>query len=213
MLVSVGLNATEAAAMFLPQVIGAVVAGLLMGAVADRAPARYLMAISMVLLATSLLLVSFIAPGWQVFVYAISIGAAMGAQRPLLSTILPRWYGLGHIGAIQGVTAFLGVAASATGPVALLARERAAWRLWHCGDVVGDHPGVHRRCQSGHQRTSAAGRRSRATASAGSARLSYAGGTNDQVLGWPSVGFLRGSHERPWPSIASADSTTIRRPP
>ena len=58
-------------------------------------------------------------PGWQVFVYAISIGAAMGAQRPLLSTILPRWYGLGHIGAIQGVTAFLGVAASATGPVAL----------------------------------------------------------------------------------------------
>ena len=47
------------------------------------------------------------------------VGAATGAQRPLVATIMPRWYGLGHIGAIQGVAAFVGVAASATGPVAL----------------------------------------------------------------------------------------------
>ena len=32
---------------------------------------------------------------------------------------MPKWYGLAHIGAIQGVSVLIGVAASALGPVAL----------------------------------------------------------------------------------------------
>ena len=47
------------------------------------------------------------------------LGAAAGSQWPLVSTILPRWYGLGHIGSIQGISSLLTVAASAAGPVAL----------------------------------------------------------------------------------------------
>ena len=114
-----GFTATEAATMFLPQVVGAIVAGLVVGALADLVQARFLVATSMAILVCSLLLVGFIQPGWQVVLYAVMLGASAGAQRPLVATLLPRWYGAVHIGAIQGVSTLIGVAASAVGPVAL----------------------------------------------------------------------------------------------
>jgi len=114
-----GFTATEAATMFLPQVVGAIVAGLVVGALADLVRARFLVAMSMAILVCSLLLIGFIQPGWQVVLYAVMLGASAGAQRPLVATLLPRWYGAVHIGAIQGVSTLIGVAASAVGPVAL----------------------------------------------------------------------------------------------
>lgn len=114
-----GLTVTEAAAMFLPQVIGAVVAGIVMGALADRVRARYLLAVTMLLLVLSLVTAAFLRPGAMIILYAIVLGAAGGAGRPLVATILPRWYGLKHIGSIQGISVMIGVAASASGPVAL----------------------------------------------------------------------------------------------
>ncbi len=114
-----GLSVTEAAAMFLPQVIGTLAAGLVMGALADRVPARFLLMVAMALLTLSLVLAALLTPGWMIVVYAIVLGAAAGSGRPLVATLLPRWYGLGHIGSIQGISAFVAVAASAAGPVAL----------------------------------------------------------------------------------------------
>jgi MFS family permease len=114
-----GLTVTEAAAMFLPQVLGALTTGLLMGALADRVPARFLLMVTMALLALSLVLAALLTPGWMILVYAVVLGAAAGAGRPLVATLLPRWYGLAHIGSIQGVSALIAVAASAAGPVAL----------------------------------------------------------------------------------------------
>ncbi len=113
-----GLSTTEAATMFLPQVLGAILAGLTVGALSDRIPVRFLLATSMALLMTALLLIQVVEPGWQVILYAVTLGAAGGAQRPLAATVLPRWFGLANIGAIQGVSAFIGVGASALGPVA-----------------------------------------------------------------------------------------------
>ncbi len=114
-----GLSVTEAAAMFLPQVLGTLVASLVMGALADRAAARFLLMTSMVLLTLSLLLAAQLSPGPMILVYAVVLGAAAGAGRPLVATLLPRWFGLGHIGSIQGVAALVAVAASSIGPVAL----------------------------------------------------------------------------------------------
>ncbi|NNE95816.1 MAG: MFS transporter [Acidimicrobiales bacterium] len=113
-----GLSSTEAAAMFLPQVLGAIVAGLIVGALADRVPIRFLLATAMALMTAALLMINLVEPGWQVVAYAITLGAAGGAQRPLAATVLPRWFGLTHIGAIQGISTFVGVGASALGPVA-----------------------------------------------------------------------------------------------
>jgi MFS family permease len=114
-----GLTVTEAAAMFLPQVLGALAAGLVMGALADRVPARFLLLTTMLLLALSLMLAARLQPGPIIPVYAVMLGAAAGAGRPLVATLLPRWYGLAHIGSIQGVAALVAVAASSLGPVAL----------------------------------------------------------------------------------------------
>ncbi|MEX1297169.1 MAG: MFS transporter [Candidatus Limnocylindrales bacterium] len=119
-----GLSVTEAAAMFLPQVVGAIVAGVVMGALTDRLPASALLAATMALLVLSLVLAVYLRPGPIILLYAIILGAAGGAGRPVVATVLPRWYGLANIGAIQGVSMLVGVAASASGPVALsLARD------------------------------------------------------------------------------------------
>ncbi len=114
-----GLTVTEAAAMFLPQILGMLVAGLIVGALADRVAARFLLLASMALLALSLVLAAFLSPGPMILVYAILLGAAGGSSRPLMATLLPRWYGLAHIGSIQGVAALVVVGASSAGPVVL----------------------------------------------------------------------------------------------
>ena len=135
-LTGVGLSATQAAAMFVPQVFGMIAAGLAVGALADRLSARYLLSGSMVLLIGALAMVGRLEPGWQVLVYTFVLGAAAGAHFPLVPTVLPRWFGLEHIGGIQGVSMLVIVAASAAGPVtlALLAESTggyatAAWWL------------------------------------------------------------------------------------
>jgi len=119
MLGDAGLTATEAAAMFLPQVIGAAVAGVFFGYLADRLTGQILLPLTMGLLATSLLFTLVLAPGTAVILYAISLGAAGGASRTVTSTLLPRWFGVGHIGAIQGTTTLINVASTALGPVIL----------------------------------------------------------------------------------------------
>ncbi len=121
-----GLSPTEAALMFLPQVIGAAVAGLAFGYLSDRLTGRVLIPIAMALLTISLFLASFLSPGFLVVMYAISLGAAGGASRSVMATLLPRWFGVGHIGSIQGAASFLNVSSTALGPVAFsIARDLA----------------------------------------------------------------------------------------
>ncbi len=113
-----GLTATEAAIMFLPQTVGAAVAGIVFGYLSDKLSGRWLIPMAMSLLAISLLLAANLTPGLTVVVYAVILGSAGGASRSVGATLLPRWFGTGHIGAIQGTSSFIGVAASALGPVA-----------------------------------------------------------------------------------------------
>ena len=124
MLGDAGLSATQAAAMFLPQVIGAAVAGVFFGYLADRLTGHILIPIVMGLLAISLLLTLVLAPGTTIVLYAISLGAAGGSSRTVTSTLLPRWFGVGHIGAIQATAGLIGVASTALGPLMFsLARD------------------------------------------------------------------------------------------
>jgi MFS family permease len=113
-----GLTPTAAAAMFLPQTVGTGVAGLAFGYVSDRLTVRSLLPMTMGLLATSLVLASVLVPGPIVVVYALCLGATGGAARSVSATLMPRWFGVTNIGAIQGVAAFVGVASTAVGPVA-----------------------------------------------------------------------------------------------
>ena len=130
-----GLSPTQAAVMFLPQVIGAAVSGVLFGYLADRLTGRVLIPMAMALLTTSLLLASTLTPGVVVVLYAISLGAAGGAARSVGATLLPRWFGVANIGSIQGTATFINVASTALGPVAFsvardLSGDYSAAALW-----------------------------------------------------------------------------------
>ena len=121
-----GLTATEAAIMFLPQVIGAAIAGVVFGYLSDRLTGRVLIPMSMSLLAASLLLAANLSPGILIVLYAVTLGSAGGASRSVSATLLPRWFGTRHIGAVQGTATFLNVASTALGPVAFsIARDAA----------------------------------------------------------------------------------------
>ncbi|NNE11884.1 MAG: MFS transporter [Ilumatobacter sp.] len=121
-----GLSATAAAALFIPQVVGSSVAGLSIGVIGDRVGTRFLPAISMLLLLVAQLLAAIAAPGLVVIAYAVVLGAAGGAVRTASSTLQPQWFGLSHIGSIQGALTLFNVAASAIGPVVLTITEQAA---------------------------------------------------------------------------------------
>ena len=139
-----GLTLTEAAAMFLPQIAGTIVAGLIFGTLADRVPAGPLLAMTMVLLGITLVLAALLQPGLVIMAYAVLLGAAAGSQWPLTSTIMPRWYGLANIGAIQGFASLFVVGGSALGPVLLAVANdgiggygQAAWVLLALPLVMG----------------------------------------------------------------------------
>jgi MFS family permease len=85
----------------------------------DRLGTRFLPAAGMALLVVAHLLAAVIAPGLVAVVYAVVLGAMGGAVRTAASTLLPSWFGTGHLGSIQGLLSFFNVAASAVGPVAL----------------------------------------------------------------------------------------------
>lgn len=113
-----GMSSTEAALMFLPQVVGTSIAGIAFGALTDRVSARWLVPITMLFLAGALVLASLVTPGWLVISYAVCLGLANGSGRAVTAAYLPKWFGVGHIGSIQGFMTFAGVAASAIGPIA-----------------------------------------------------------------------------------------------
>lgn len=116
-----GLTAAEAAAMFVPQVLGTAFAGYLFGWLSDRWPAQVLIAISMTLLATAMALTSVLQPGPVIVLYSLVLGTTGGSLRSVGSAVPPRWFGIHHIGAIQGVLTFVGVLGSAAGPLYLSA--------------------------------------------------------------------------------------------
>jgi MFS family permease len=118
-----GLSKESAAAMFLPQVLGATAAGFSFGYLADRAGSRFLPAVSMAMLFAAHLLASVASPGLSVVSYAIVLGAAGGATRTIAATLLPTWFGTTHLGNIQGTLTLFNVGASALGPVTLALLE------------------------------------------------------------------------------------------
>ena len=119
----VGLSEGQAAAMFVPQIIGSSVAGIGFGYLADRFGTRFLPAGGMVLLVLAHWLAAVVAPGAVVFVYAIVLGAMGSAVRTVTSTMLPAFFGTSHLGSIQGFLTLLNVAGSALGPVVLAVVE------------------------------------------------------------------------------------------
>ena len=120
-----GFSSTEAAALFLPQMIGSTIGSPAMGVALDRIGVRYAPAIQMTLLTATLVVAGRATSTVAVVGYAILLGLTAGSGRSLTSVLAPRWFGTRHLGAIQGSLSFVAVMASASGPFAFSLTEIA----------------------------------------------------------------------------------------
>lgn len=114
-----GLTPVEAAANFLPQSFAALTATLLIGTMIDRFAAKWVLLISMLLLASAMLSVPLVTPGIVAALYGMAVGAAGSSARTLEAASFPQLFGIPHLGAIRGVVTSISVASSALGPLAL----------------------------------------------------------------------------------------------
>lgn len=112
-----GLTPSEAAVMFLPQFIGAAVAGVTVGWLADRLSAMTLIPLSMALMAATLVAAASLGGAWTIVAYALLLGASGGASRSIGSTLMPRWFGTASIGAITGLATLISISGTALGPI------------------------------------------------------------------------------------------------
>lgn len=119
-----GLSAGQAAANFVPQTVASVVAVGVVGPLADRFSGRLLLAASMGLLAIGVALVMVLALPWVPLLYALALGASLGATQALEGTLYPRYFGIRAIGAIRGTAFSVSIAGAAAGPILVgLVRE------------------------------------------------------------------------------------------
>jgi MFS family permease len=114
-----GLSPTAAAAIFLPQTLAAAGAAVAAGSLADRVSERGLFPGALSLLAVAPLMVLHVTPGVSAVAYGMVLGAGMSSIRAVEATVLPRWFGLAHIGEIRGIIMAATVAGSALGPLQL----------------------------------------------------------------------------------------------
>lgn len=114
-----GLSSGQAAAMFLPQIIGSSAAAIATGYVLDRVGVRFVPAFTMVLLVLVHVVATGLDRGPVVVAYAVVLGSIGGSVRATTSTMLPGYFGVDHIGSIQGLLTVANVGGSALGPVAL----------------------------------------------------------------------------------------------
>jgi MFS family permease len=114
-----GLTPVEAAANFLPQTAAALTATLVVGAMVDRVAPRWVLLVSMLLLAGAMVGVGAVTPGLTAALYGMALGAAGASARTLEGASFPQLFGLRALGEIRGVVHALAVAATAFGPLAL----------------------------------------------------------------------------------------------
>jgi MFS family permease len=114
-----GLTPVEAAANFLPQTVAALLATLLVGSMVDRFAPRWVLVVSMALLAGAMVAVPFVSPGLAAAAYGMAVGAAGSSVRALEAAAFPKVFGIAHLGAIRGVVTAISVASTAFGPLAL----------------------------------------------------------------------------------------------
>ncbi|MDH4168983.1 MAG: MFS transporter [Acidimicrobiia bacterium] len=114
-----GLTDTEAAAIFVPQMVGVVSASFVVGWLTDRVRAQVLVPFAGLSLAAAVAMATAVSPGVAAILYGLVSGIAGGSIRALGSALLPKWFGTDHIGAIRGISHTVAVAASATGPLLL----------------------------------------------------------------------------------------------
>ncbi len=114
-----GLSAEAAAAMFIPLTIASVGFLAIVAPLAGRWSTRVIVAASMTTLIIAMLLVPFLGQPFVPLLYAVALGAGLGAGQVLDGILYPRHFGVHAIGAIRSAAFTVVASASAVGPVVL----------------------------------------------------------------------------------------------
>lgn len=121
-----GLSVAGAAANFVPQTLTGLGATVLTGVLVDRIRPQFILGGAMASLAAAMVLAQTAAPGMSAVAFGVAVGASGGSIRAFETAAMPRFYGVGSIGAIRGLLIALNVGATAFGPLALAAGYDAA---------------------------------------------------------------------------------------
>lgn len=114
-----GLTEDEAAAIFIPQMVGSVSSGFVVGWLSDRVAPRILMTFSGLAVGGGVIMATMASPGTAAILYGFVSGLSIGSISALGGALYPKWYGTAHVGAIKGAALSFGVASSALGPLIL----------------------------------------------------------------------------------------------
>ncbi len=114
-----GLDAKLATALFPVSAVTTVLATPLYGRMVDRFRTRYMVAAAMASMALSLLCATQISGPVSAIGYAVVFGLSGATSMTLIGYLWPRYFGLLHLGSIQGVGQMIGVVAASLGPLPL----------------------------------------------------------------------------------------------
>ena len=116
-----GLDPARAAANFAPQFATMAVVSVVTGRLLDRVQLRFPVAVSMTALSVSCALATILAPGVLELAYAVAIGVSTGTWRSIHGAAWPRWFGVAHVGSIQGAASRWFIVGAALGALPLAA--------------------------------------------------------------------------------------------
>jgi len=114
-----GLSETQAAAIFIPMLVGSVSSSFVVGSLTDRWSARPLIFFAAAMLGLGTYFATIASPGWMAALYGLTLGVAGGSINSLSSALYPKWFGVDHIGSIKSIASTANVGASALGPLIL----------------------------------------------------------------------------------------------
>ncbi len=114
-----GLTDAQAASTFTTFAISMATVQLIGGALADRLPLNWLMAVSMAGFLAGILILWNVHTLWVGHVYALVFGASQGLLISVNNTFWPRYFGRGHLGQIRSSVWTATVAGCSFGPFAM----------------------------------------------------------------------------------------------
>jgi MFS family permease len=120
-----GLTESQSVAIFLPIALVTVPVGFLAGVAVDRFPVRRLIMLMMAAQGLMFGAMAHFDDPWLRVLAIIGWGIGGGFYGPLTVAALPNFFGVAHLGAIQGALMSCIVIASALGPSALAALREA----------------------------------------------------------------------------------------
>ena len=111
-----GISAEFAAQAFTISAVSMVIAMPFVGRLFDRLPTRYVVALALLITATSLTMITFATDIVVAVTYSIIFGINNAFSMTMFGYIWPRYFGRKHLGSIQGTGQMIGVVGASLGP-------------------------------------------------------------------------------------------------